>query len=605
MTPVIEARGITKRFPGVIANDKVDFTLEKGEVHALLGENGAGKSTLMNVIYALYRQDEGSILVNGKEVEFHSPNDAIEMGIGMVHQHFMLVPVMTVTENIMLGVEETTGSRYVSLAVAAVLGALLGGLMNGVFGLVFWLAVAGLYLLLEFLPINLPIGKLVLGAITGALLGGVYILAADAFTVDNIPVMLWPMFGALIGSVANLRWTDKKAVAQRIRLLSQEYSLEVDPEAYIQDLPVGAQQRVEIIKALYRDAQVLILDEPTAVLTPQEADDLFKVMRQLTKRGVSIIFITHKLREVLAVADRITVLRRGRVVGMTTPTEATRESLAQMMVGREVLLQVRKEEARPEEVVLEVGNLFVEDDRRHLAVNDISFQVRAGEIVGVAGVQGNGQTELVAALTGLRVVQSGTMRMLGQGVTGQRPRVITGLGTAHIPEDRQRDGLVLSFPVADNLVLADYYHPPYSRGIVLDEPHIEEHAEQLVNDFDIRTPSIFTAVSKLSGGNQQKVIVAREMARQPKLLIANQPTRGLDVGSIEFIHNLMIKARDAGAGVLLVSAELDEIMSLSDRILVMYQGQIMADIRGDQATREQLGLLMAGVQTEDRLEPTS
>ena len=343
---------------------------------------------------------------------------------------------------------------------------------------------------------------------------------------------------------------------------------------------------------------MLILGEPTAVLTPQEADDLFEVMRRLKQRGVSIFFITHKLREVLAVADRITVLRRGVVIGTTTPREATRESLARMMVGRDVVLQVEKAPARPGEEVLSVRNLVVEDHRGHKAVNGVSFSVRAGEILGVAGVQGNGQSELVEALTGLRHAAAGEIVVLGRNITNQRPRIVTSLGTAHIPEDRIRHGLVLNYPVADNLVLADYYREPFSHGIILDEPHIEEHARRLVEIFDIRTPSVFIPASKLSGGNQQKVIVARELSRQPRLLIAAQPTRGLDVGSIEFIHKQIVAARDSGAAVLLVSAELDEIMSLSDRIVVMYQGQIMADIPAGQATREQLGLLMAGVHAE-------
>jgi ABC-type uncharacterized transport system ATPase subunit len=602
MTPIIEVQGITKRFPGVLANDEIDFALQKGEVHALLGENGAGKSTLMNVIYGLYQPDGGRVLINGQQVEFDSPDDAIKAGIGMVHQHFMLVPVMTVTENIMLGVEETTGSRYIGLGAAALLGATLGGLMNGWAGLIFWLAAVALYLLLTVLPLRLRMGNLLFGAITGLIFGAIYNVVIGVLT-DTAAVTLWPFFGTVIGAVANLRWMNKQLVASRVRQLSQDYGLEVDPNAYIQDLSVGTQQRVEIIKALYRKAKVLILDEPTAVLTPQEADDLFKVMRQLTEQGVSIVFITHKLREVLAAADRITVLRRGKVVGITTPAQATRESLARMMVGREVLLQVEKEEARPQDVVLEVHQLQVEDDRRHLAVNKVSFQVRAGEIVGVAGVQGNGQTELVAALTGLRSIRDGRVLMLDQDVTGQRPRVITGLGTAHIPEDRQKHGLVMTYPVADNLILADYYDAPFSKGVVLDEPHIEENAQRLVEEFDIRTPSVFTLTNKLSGGNQQKVIVARELARHPRLLVANQPTRGLDVGSIEFIHTQIVKARDSGAGVLLVSAELDEIMSLSDRIVVMYQGEIMADIPAIQATREKLGLLMAGVQVEGLSEP--
>lgn len=598
MTPVIEVQGITKRFPGVVANDNISLTLEPGEIHALLGENGAGKSTLMNIIYGLYKPDEGVIRVNGKEVSFDSPNDAIRLGIGMVHQHFMLIPVMTVTENIMLGEEETTGRPWVSLAAAALIGAGIGGLVYGVGGVIYWMLVAAVYLLLTFLRIRPPLGRMAFGVLLGAVCGLIFSLLALRLAGDSAMVMFWPMMGAFVGAVANLRWIDKRQTAQRIRNLSQEYGLEVNPDALVGDLPVGIQQRVEIIKALYREAKVLILDEPTAVLTPQEADDLFEVMRRLKQRGVSIFFITHKLREVLAVADRITVLRRGVVVGTTTPREATRESLARMMVGRDVVLQVEKAPARPGEEVLSVRNLVVEDHRGHRAVNGVSFSVRMGEILGVAGVQGNGQSELVEALTGLRHAVAGEIVVLGRNITNQRPRIVTSLGTAHIPEDRIRHGLVLNYPVADNLVLADYYREPFSHGIILDEPHIEEHARRLVEIFDIRTPSVFIPASKLSGGNQQKVIVARELSRQPRLLIAAQPTRGLDVGSIEFIHRQIIAARDSGAAVLLVSAELDEIMSLSDRIVVMYQGQIMADILAGQATREQLGLLMAGVHTE-------
>lgn len=502
---VLQAFGITKRFPGVLANSEINLTLRKGEILALLGENGAGKSTLMNILYGLYHPDEGEIWIKGEQVRLRSPHDAIARGIGMVHQHFQLVPVMTVAENVMLG-SEVTG---------------FGGKLN------------------------------------------------------------------------------TRAAEFRVRDLSQQYGLEVNPSAIVEDLPVGIQQRVEIIKALYRDAEVLILDEPTAVLTPQEADDLFKVMRRLADRGVSIIFITHKLREVLAIADRIVVLRRGKEAGTITPDQATRETLAQMMVGREVLLQVRKQDARPAQPVLEVRNLTVTDDRKHPAVNNVSFDVRAGEIVGIAGVQGNGQTELAEAITRLREIKSGHVVILGQDVTQASPRLVTALGMGHIPEDRHRHGLVLTYPIKDNLILADYYEAPYSKGWVLDESNIAQNARKLVEQYDVRTPSIYALASELSGGNQQKVIVARELARQPHLLLANQPTRGLDVGSIEFIHNQIVAARDAGAGVLLVSAELDEIMSLSDRILVMYHGQIMADVPADQATREQLGLLMAGVESEE------
>ncbi len=508
MTPVIETRGITKRFPGVLAVDRVDFSLEKGEIHALLGENGAGKTTLMNMLYGLYQPDEGEILVNGEAVEFHDPNDAIRRGIGMVHQHFMLIPVMTVTENIILGVERTRP----------------------------------------------------------------------------------PL--AFLGRLGRL---DRRSARIRIRELAEQYGLAVDPNATIQDLPVGSQQRVEIVKTLYRRADIVILDEPTAVLTPQEADELFAVMRRLVEQGVSIVFISHKLKEVLAVADRISVLRDGRLVGTTTPAQATRESLAEMMVGREVLLTVVKEEARPGEPVLQVNGLRTLDDRDQVAVNDVSFEVRAGEILGIAGVQGNGQRELVEALTGLRSVEGGEVSVLGQDVTHASPRQITEMGVAYIPEDRQKHGLVLSYPVADNLVLNTYYRPPFAKRMVLNEPEIERHGRALVQEFDIRTPSVYTTSSSLSGGNQQKAIVARELSRPIKLLVAAQPTRGLDVGSTEFIHNRLVEQRRQGVAVLLISADLDEILSLSDRVVVVFEGEIVGTLPIADATRERVGLLMAGV----------
>jgi general nucleoside transport system ATP-binding protein len=500
MPPVLEVRDITKRFPGVLANDRVSFTLEPGEIHAFLGENGAGKSTLMNILYGLYAPDEGQIFVNGRQVAINGPNDAIRLGLGMVHQHFMLVPTLTVAENVMLGTEITSG------------------------------------LLLD----------------------------------------------------------ERKANA-RVRELSEQYGLEVTPEALVHDLPVGVQQRAEIIKALYRGADILILDEPTAVLTPQEADDLFDVMRTLKQQGKSIIFISHKLREVLAIADRITVLRRGRVVGSADPKTATEESLASMMVGRDVVLTVPKGEAHPGAAVLDIQNLTVLDDRKLTAVNGLSLNVRAGEVLGIAGVQGNGQTELVEAITGLRPVEGGHVRLLGQEVTGATPRRVLEAGVAHVPEDRHRHGLVLSYPIADNMVLSTYYHEPFAHGVVIDEEAIDENADKLVKDFDVRTASAQAAASTLSGGNQQKVVVAREFSRPIKLLIASQPTRGLDVGSIEFIHKSIIRQRDEGAAVLLVSAELDEILALADRIAVMFKGTIIATLSREEATREGLGLLMAGV----------
>jgi general nucleoside transport system ATP-binding protein len=508
MTLALEAIGITKRFPGVLANDHVNFILEKGEIHALLGENGAGKSTLMNILYGLYQPDEGEIKINGSPTPITTPSDAIAKGIGMVHQHFMLIPPLTVTENMMLGMESVVGSTK--------------------------------------------------------FLGGLSVL-------------------------------DRRKVAERISELSEQYNLEVDPLAYVRDLSVGMQQRVEIIKALYREAEILILDEPTAVLTPQEADELFVVMRNLIGQGKSIIFITHKLREVFAVADTISVMRDGQMVGSVKPAEASQELLAEMMVGREVILQIDKEDANPGEVVLDVQNLRVMDERKHMAVDGLSLDVHAGEILGVAGVQGNGQTELAEALTGLRKVVEGKITILGDDTTHDTPRQVVEAGISHIPEDRHKHGLVLAFPVRDNLVLCTYYQTPFASGVEINYPVLTKQAEDLVHTFDIRTPSVLTNAGSLSGGNQQKVIVARELSRPVKLLIANQPTRGLDVGSIEFIHRRIVEARDKGAAVLLISAELDEIMSLSDRISVMYKGHILETLDAKVATREQLGLLMAGV----------
>jgi len=510
MSAVLELRGITKAFPGVLANDHVDLTLEKGEIHALLGENGAGKTTLMNILYGLYHPDEGKIFVRGEEVTISSPRDAIAQGIGMVHQHFMLIPVMTVAENVMLGVETTKG-------------------------------------------------RLVL---------------------------------------------DGAAVAQRIRQISEQFGLEVDAGAYIKDLPVGIQQRVEIIKVLYRQAEILILDEPTAVLTPQEVDSLFKILRALTAQGKSIIFITHKLKEVLAIADRITVLQGGHVVGTVRPAEVTQEKLAAMMVGREVNLVVPKQPAQPKEVALQVENLYVYDERQHLAVRGVSFEVRAGEVLGIAGVQGNGQTELVYALTGLLPIADGEVRLLGKPLQHVSPRRVLEQGVAHVPEDRQRHGLVLSFPVRDNLVLCTYYRPPFARGLALQEKTIAATATALVQQFDVRTPGIFTPASALSGGNQQKVIIAREFSRPIQVLIAAHPTRGLDVGSIEYIHSRIIAKRDEGVAVLLVSPELDEIIALSDRIAVMYRGQIVEIVPARGVNKEYLGLLMAGVRPAEALKTT-
>jgi general nucleoside transport system ATP-binding protein len=499
MNTILEATGITKMFPGVLANDHVNFNLQKGEIHALLGENGAGKSTLMNILYGLITPDEGSIKVKGKTVTFHSPKDAIACGIGMVHQHFMLVPVFTVAENIMLGAET---------------------IRNGM-------------------------------------------LDVEKVTADLIA-------------------------------LSRQYGLDIDPTALVHDLPVGIQQRVEIIKALYRKAEILILDEPTAVLTPQEVDDLFIIIRKLLDQGISIIFITHKLKEVLSIADRITVMRAGKVVATDDPKMTNEQALASQMVGRTVILKVDKEPAKPGEVVLNVSNLRVLDDRKIETVRGVSFDVQRGEILGIAGVQGNGQTELAEALTGLRHAAAGEIDLNTNNVFNQPPRQLIEKGMGHIPEDRQRHGLVMPYIVADNLVLCTYYVPPFCQAGILQNAAVGKNADELIKRFDIRTPSAYVPTSTLSGGNQQKVIVARELSRDIKLLVANQPTRGLDVGSIEYIHHEIIKMRDAGIGVLLISAELDEILALSDRIAVMFHGQIVAILPADKVTREELGLMMAG-----------
>jgi len=497
---VLEVRGLTKRFPGVLANDHIDLQLHQGQVLGLLGENGAGKSTLMNMIYGLYSPDEGEILVEGKSVEIDDPNDAIQLGIGMVHQHFQLVPVLTVTENIMLGTESVRGP-----------------------------------------------------------------------------------------------FLDRRKARKRIVEISKAYGLEIDPDALVQDLSVGIQQRVEIVKALYRDAKILILDEPSAVLTPQETEGLFEVMQTLLDRGVSIIFITHKLKEVLRICDNIVVLRGGKVVGEADPQESTQQSLASMMVGRDVLLAVEKSPAQPGDPVITVDHLSVRDDRGLLAVKDVSFSVHTGEILGIAGVQGNGQTELVEAITSLRAADNGHIYIENEDVTHLNPRRVTQRGIAHVPEDRQRHGMVGGFPITDNIRLQTYYRGPFAVGILANDRAIQNTSQGLVDDFDVRTPSIFANIGSLSGGNQQKAVVAREFSRDSRLLIAAQPTRGIDVGSIEFIHKQIVKMRDAGTGVLLVSTELDEILSLSDRIAVMYAGQIIDIVDAADADRETIGLLMAGV----------
>ena len=496
---LIEAKNLSKKFPGVLANDNVSLTLEKGEILALLGENGAGKSTLVKMIYGLYGSDGGELFIKGKKVEFHSPAEAIALGIGMVHQHFQLVPVMTVAENIVLGAEKTKGIKF-----------------------------------------------------------------------------------------------DLDSAEKEVTELSFKYGLEVDAKARIEDLPVGMQQRVEILKMLYRKADILIMDEPTAVLTPQETDELLKVMQGFAEKGVGVIFITHKLREVLAIADRVVVLRNGKVVGTAKPKETDQEGLATMMVGRSVVLDVQKGPASPKEVVLQIKNLNVQDDRKLPAVKDLTLEVRAGEIVGIAGVEGNGQRELVQAITGLRKIDSGTVVIGNEDVTKLSPHKIHELGVAHVPEDREKDGLVAGYSIADNSVLNRFDEKEFSKAGVRQTGAIRDLATKLVEKFDVRTPSIDTSAGSLSGGNKQKLVIARELIWGPKLLIAAQPTRGVDVGSIEFIHNQIVAARDAGSAVLLVSAELDEVLGLADRVAVMYAGKIVKILDEKDAERNKVGRLMAG-----------
>ncbi len=495
---VLEMRGIRKEFPGTVANDNVDLEVRRGEVHALLGENGAGKSTLMNILYGLYRPDAGELLLNGKRVEFSSARDAISAGIGMVHQHFMLIPVMTVAENIVLGVE--------------------------------------------------------------------------------------PRHNLLL---------DERTAERRVRELSERFSLAVDPAALVSDITVGQEQRVEILKALYRGADILILDEPTAVLTPQEAHELFGIIRSLQADGKSIIFISHKLNEVLEIADRITVLRRGKKIETVSSEGATEASLARAMVGRDVLLRVEKTPAQVGDVLLAVQDLHVSDDRGIPKVRGVSFEVRAGEIVGLAGVDGNGQTELIEAITGLLKSESGAISVAGHELRHASARDMLDAGVGHIPEDRQRRGLVLEFSIAENIALHDYAQPPSAKWGWLFPRRLVERAGRLIREFDVRGGGPLARAGGLSGGNQQKVVLAREIARDPKVLIAAQPTRGLDVGAIEYLHRRIVTERDEGRAVLLVSLELEEILSLSDRILVIYEGEIVGEHTGD-VSEQEIGLEMLG-----------
>jgi len=495
----LELKGITKQFPGVLANDNVNLTVGEGEIVALLGENGAGKTTLMNILYGLYTPTSGEVLIDGKPVDFQSPGDAIAAGIGMVHQHFMLVPVFTVTENVILGDEPTQQAG----------------------------------------------------------------------------------------------WLDMRRARKTVREISSRYNLEVDPDAVIEDLPVGIQQRVEIIKVLEREARFVVFDEPTSVLTPTEVEGFFEIVNGLKADGKGIIFISHKLGEALEVADRIVIMRRGKTVADVLPSEVDEEKLAELMVGRPVDLVVDKSPAQPRDVVLSVEHLVVLDDRNQRAVNGVSFEVRAGEIVGIAGVQGNGQTELVEALTGLRPPLGGLITLKGEDITTISPRDIHKHDVAHVPEDRQRSGLVLPFSVTENIVLDSYYERPLSKGVRMDWDAAREQAIRLVDEYDVRTPGVDVLVSTLSGGNQQKVIVAREFDRDVTLVIASQPTRGIDVGSIEYIHQRIVEERDHGSAVLIVSSELDEIKALSDRILVMYDGKIAGEFDPTASTTD-IGLAMLG-----------
>ncbi|HEW1611585.1 TPA: ABC transporter ATP-binding protein [Streptococcus pneumoniae] len=496
---VIEMRDITKVFGGFVANDKINLHLRKGEIHALLGENGAGKSTLMNMLAGLLEPTSGEIAINGQVVNLDSPSKAASLGIGMVHQHFMLVEAFTVAENIILGSELTK---------------------NGV------LDIAG--------------------------------------------------------------------ASKEIKALSERYGLAVDPSAKVADISVGAQQRVEILKTLYRGADILIFDEPTAVLTPSEIDELMAIMKNLVKEGKSIILITHKLDEIRAVSDRVTVIRRGKSIETVEIAGATNADLAEMMVGRSVSFKTEKQASKPKEVVLSIKDLVVNENRGVPAVKNLSLDVRAGEIVGIAGIDGNGQSELIQAITGLRKVESGSIELKGDSIVGLHPRQITELSVGHVPEDRHRDGLILEMMISENIALQTYYKEPHSKNGILNYSNITSYAKKLMEEFDVRAASELVPAAALSGGNQQKAIIAREIDRDPDLLIVSQPTRGLDVGAIEYIHKRLIEERDNGKAVLVVSFELDEILNVSDRIAVIHDGKIQGIVSPETTNKQELGVLMAG-----------
>lgn len=500
----LQMRGIVKRFPGVLASDHVDFDVKAGEIHALLGENGAGKSTLMKILYGLYQPDEGEIILNGRPITINSPTDSLEYGIGMIHQHFMLVDNITVAENVALGMKSSRGFR-----------------------------------------LNLDV------------------------------------------------------VSARIEELAEKYGLQVNPRAIISKLAVGQRQRVEIVKALYRGAALLVLDEPTAVLTPQEVDDVFVIFRQMAADGHALIFISHKLDEIFALTDRVSVLRDGRMVGTVNTADVTKADLANMMVGREVLLERVRPPSQLGDVRLKMDQVNVVNDDGQRTLKDFSLEVHSGEIVGVAGISGNGQRSLARTIAGLRAVESGKIWLDGRDVTGLSPAEMFNSGLSYIPEERMHDGVVKDFSVAENMILQDYIRAPFSKGIFLDFKTIEQHAGQLISDFRVKTPSQETPAKNLSGGNIQKLILARELAREPRFLIAAQPTRGVDIGATEYIHNQLLQQRANGLATLLISEDLDEVKALSDRIVVLFGGEIMGIVQSDEVTTEELGLMMAG---ERRME---